>query len=114
MTIHELLGIELPVIQAPMAGVQDAELAATISNAGGLGSLPCAMLSIELLEAELHRLTSLTDGPFNLNFFCHDTPSVTADISANWGSIRRLSRPASPGNLSVQRHWSYSRLSGRK
>jgi nitronate monooxygenase len=84
MTIHELLGIELPVIQAPMAGVQDAELAATISNAGGLGSLPCAMLSIELLEAELHRLTSLTDGPFNLNFFCHDTPSVTAEQHNRW------------------------------
>jgi nitronate monooxygenase len=43
--IEQLLGIALPVIQAPMAGAQDAELAAAISNAGGLGSLPAAMLN---------------------------------------------------------------------
>ena len=43
--LQELLGIELPIIQAPMAGVQGTPLAAAVCNAGGLGSLPCAMLS---------------------------------------------------------------------
>ena len=45
MTLEQLLGIELPIIQAPMAGAQGSTLAAAVSNAGGLGSLPCAMLS---------------------------------------------------------------------
>ncbi len=44
-TFQELLGTELQIIQAPMAGVQGSELAIAVSNAGGLGSLPCAMLS---------------------------------------------------------------------
>jgi nitronate monooxygenase len=44
MSLQSLLGIELPIIQAPMAGVQGSALAAAVSNAGGLGSLPAAML----------------------------------------------------------------------
>jgi nitronate monooxygenase len=82
--IEQLLGIELPVIQAPMAGVQDAELAAAISNAGGLGSLPGAMLNPAALEAELHRLTDMTDKPFNVNFFCHESPQVSAQQQRDW------------------------------
>jgi nitronate monooxygenase len=84
VTLGELLGIEFPVIQAPMAGVQDAELAAAVSNAGGLGSLPCAMLDAAALEASLLRLTDLTDKPFNVNFFCHETPTVSAEEAQNW------------------------------
>ena len=44
-SLQRLLGIELPIIQAPMAGVQGSALAIAVSNAGGLGSLPCAMLT---------------------------------------------------------------------
>ena len=50
MTLRELFGIELPIIQAPMAGVQGSALAAAVSNAGGLGSLPCAMLSPDVMR----------------------------------------------------------------
>ena len=82
--IEQLLGIELPVIQAPMAGVQDAALAAAISNAGGLGSLPGALLNSAALEAELHRLTAMTDKPFNVNFFCHETPVVSQEQQRVW------------------------------
>jgi len=82
--IEQLLGIELPVIQAPMAGVQDAALAAAISNAGGLGSLPGALLNSAALEAELHRLTAMTDKPFNVNFFCHETPVVSREQQRVW------------------------------
>jgi len=48
--LTQLLGTRLPIIQAPMAGVQDATLGAAVSNASGLGSLPCAMLSPDELE----------------------------------------------------------------
>ena len=44
MNLNSLLNIDLPLIQAPMAGVQLHGLAAAVSNAGGLGSLPCALL----------------------------------------------------------------------
>src|SRR5262249_6818324 len=47
MTLRQLLGIDLPIIQAPMAGAQGSAMAIAVSNAGGLGSLPCAMLSLE-------------------------------------------------------------------
>lgn len=74
MTLQTLLGIELPIIQAPMAGVQDSELALAVSNAGGLGSLPCAMLGADDLRAELETLAAGTNKPFNVNFFAHQPP----------------------------------------
>jgi nitronate monooxygenase len=82
--INELLGIDHPIIQSPMAGVQGAELAAAVSNAGGLGSLPCAMLSPQALVEETARLQSLTDRPFNVNFFCHQPQPVTAAQQQAW------------------------------
>ena len=84
MSIQTLFGIELPIIQAPMAGVQDHKLAVAVSNAGGLGSLPCAMLNAESLAAELTALTSKTNKPYNVNFFCHTPPSQNSDIEHNW------------------------------
>lgn len=86
MTSCELLGTRFPIIQAPMAGVQDASLAAAVCNAGGLGSLPCAMLSPDALEAEVARLAGMTGGPYNLNFFCHTPAKVTAQQQAEWQS----------------------------
>jgi nitronate monooxygenase len=64
-------GTELPIIQAPMAGVQDSALTIAVSNAGGLGSMSCAMLRPDALRAELKSIKSKTSKPFNLNFFCH-------------------------------------------
>lgn len=77
------LGTALPIIQAPMAGVQGAVLAAAVSNAGGLGSLPCAMLSLDAMRAELALLRALTDLPFNVNFFCHKPaePNPAQDLA---------------------------------
>ena len=86
MTTCELLGTRFPIIQAPMAGVQGATLAAAVCNAGGLGSLPCAMLSPDALEMEVIRLTEMTDGPYNLNFSCHTPANVTAQQQAEWQS----------------------------
>lgn len=68
--ISALLGVELPIIQAPMAGVQDEALAIAVSEAGGLGSMPCALLTPAQLEAALRSFAGLPR-PINLNFFCH-------------------------------------------
>ena len=84
MTLQTLLGIELPVVQAPMAGVQDSALTIAVSNAGGLGSLPCAMLSNDLLYKELTRLRSQTNKPYNLNFFCHTPPAPQPGQETVW------------------------------
>ncbi len=83
-SLRQLLGVELPIIQAPMAGVQGYALAAGVSNAGGLGSLPCALLDVEAMRAELTALASATSAPFNVNFFCHKPPSVDSDREARW------------------------------
>ncbi len=83
-TLQSLLGVELPIIQAPMAGVQASALAVAVSNAGGLGSLPCAMLSPELLERELAAIRAQTDKPFNVNFFCHVPPTPSEEREARW------------------------------
>lgn len=67
-----------------MAGVQDSALTIAVSNAGGLGSLPCAMLSPEKLERELTTIKAGTDKPYNLNFFCHQLPSPDIDREKTW------------------------------
>ena len=79
-----LLGIELPIIQAPMAGVQGSALAIAVSNAGGLGSLPCAMLGVDAMRGELRAIVERTSRPFNVNFFCHAPPQPDADREAAW------------------------------
>ena len=80
MNFQELFNTQFPIIQAPMAGVQGASLAAAVSNAGGLGSLPCAMLSTDALQNELQVLQSSTREPFNVNFFCHRQPEPDATL----------------------------------
>ena len=62
----DLLSIEIPIIQAPMAGAQDWELAAAAAEAGGLGSLPCAMLSAEKVRDEFAKIRSRTRKPISL------------------------------------------------
>lgn len=84
MTIQTLLGIDLPIIQAPMAGVQGYELALAVSNAGGLGSLPCAMFSPDRLREELLALTGQTSRPYNVNFFCHTPPEPDVEAERLW------------------------------
>lgn len=87
MTIAQLFGIALPIIQAPMAGVQGSALAIAVSNAGGLGSLPCAMLGPDVLRNELTSIKAQTDKPFNVNFFCHVPPTPHAEREAAWRTV---------------------------
>lgn len=82
--LADLLGTELPIVQAPMAGVQASALALAVSNAGALGSLPCAMLSHDALRVELAALRAGTARPFNVNFFCHAPAEPDAAREAAW------------------------------
>jgi nitronate monooxygenase len=88
-TLQSLLGIELPIIQAPMAGVQDHALAVAVSNAGGLGSLPCALLSPEALGTELGAIRTKTAKACNVNFFCHAAPVPSTAREAAWRAVLR-------------------------
>ncbi len=83
-SIRELFGIDLPIVQAPMAGVQASALAIAVSRAGGLGSLPAAMLSPAALATELAAIRAATDKPFNVNFFCHAPPTPDPAREARW------------------------------
>ncbi len=84
MKLPQLLGIDLPIIQAPMAGVQGSALAVAVSNAGGLGSLPCAMLGLDAMRDELAKIKAQTRKPFNVNFFCHTPPTPDTGREAVW------------------------------
>lgn len=85
--LRRLLGIELPVIQAPMAGSQGSALAGAVSNAGGLGSLPCAMLSPQGMRKELQAVIAATSQPYNVNFFVHHQPAPDPDREAAWRAL---------------------------
>jgi nitronate monooxygenase len=87
MSIQELFGIELPIIQAPLAGVQNSALTIAVSNAGGLGSLPCAMLNADVLRAELETIRAQSVRPFNLNFFSHQPPVPDDDQARAWQAL---------------------------
>jgi nitronate monooxygenase len=82
--ILDLLGIEIPIIQAPMAGAVLSEMVIAVSQAGGLGSLPCAMLSADQIRSELNAIRNRTSKPINLNFFCHATPETNHEREAAW------------------------------
>lgn len=82
--ILDLLGIELPIIQAPMAGSTGSAMAIAVSNAGGLGSLPCATLSIEQMRQELQAFPQASQRPLNVNFFCHRSPTPDSESDARW------------------------------
>ena len=84
MTLQQILDIELPIIQAPMAGVQGSAMAIAVSNAGGLGSLPCGMLGLDAMRSELATIKAHTAKPFNVNFFCHTPPTPSAEREAIW------------------------------
>jgi nitronate monooxygenase len=74
----------LPLIQAPMAGAQGYALAIAVCRAGGLGSLPAAMLSADRLREQIALVRANTAAPFNVNFFCHVEPAPDPAAEARW------------------------------
>lgn len=82
--ILDLLGIELPIIQGPLAGVTGPAMVIATCNAGGLGSMPAAMLDVEQLRQALTTISEQTDKPFNVNFFCHQPPVFDEQRAEDW------------------------------
>ncbi|MFD1725895.1 NAD(P)H-dependent flavin oxidoreductase [Rhizobium viscosum] len=82
--IIDLFGVELPIIQAPMAGATTPEMVIAASEAGGLGSLPAALLTIEQTKAALDQIRSATSKPINVNFFAHANPAVDPVAQMKW------------------------------
>jgi nitronate monooxygenase len=80
----DLFGIELPFVQAPMAGAMDHELAAAAAEAGALGTLPCAMLSEAQVREQSAKFRALTKKPLGLAFFCHVVPVPNNEREARW------------------------------
>lgn len=76
MNLCSILGIDKPIIQAPMAGVQNWELAVAVSSSGGLGSIPCGMLTKEQVLLEITNFRKHSNKAYNLNFFCHKMPDI--------------------------------------
>ena len=81
---REWLPSRLPVIQAPMAGSQGVELCVAVCEAGGLGSIPSAMLTPAILSDQIGEVRARTRAPFNVNFFCHVPPAADPERQARW------------------------------
>src|SRR5215510_212552 len=79
-----LFNIEIPIVQAPMAGAMDWELAAAAAEAGALGSLPCAMLNAQQVREQMGKIRARTKKPINLNFFCHTPPTLSNARETRW------------------------------
>ncbi|MGY6163960.1 NAD(P)H-dependent flavin oxidoreductase [Paraburkholderia strydomiana] len=79
-----VLGIQLPIIQAPMAGVNTPALAAAVSNAGGLGSLGVGAMNAEAARKVIRETRALTTEPFNVNVFCHRPATADRTVERQW------------------------------
>src|SRR5437763_5589406 len=79
-----LFKIEVTIVQAPMAGAMDWELAASVAEAGALGSLPCAMLNAAQIREQMAKIRAHTKKAINLNFFCHRPPVLNNAREARW------------------------------
>jgi nitronate monooxygenase len=78
------LGVAMPIIQAPMAGVSTPALAAAVSNAGALGSLGFGAMNAQSARAAIHETRALSHKPFNVNFFAHAPAHADAVREARW------------------------------
>lgn len=84
LRILKLVGLQHPIFQAPMAGASGVDLAVAVSRAGGLGSLPCALLTPAQITQQVAQFRQGTEGPLNLNFFCHRKPVPDEAAEAAW------------------------------
>jgi nitronate monooxygenase len=85
----DLIGIELPVVQAPMANASAVDMAVAVAKAGALGSFPCAALADDKIVSGAAEIRSRTNRPINLNFFCHKPAPPDEARDAAW--LERLS-----------------------
>ena len=117
----DLFKTEFPIVLAPMAGIMDAELVIAAAQGGALGSLPCAMLSVEKAREQVNIIRQRVSAPINLNFFCHAAgrsgPAARGRMEEaargltirNWGSIRRRRSMSPTARRSMPRCAKWSR-----
>lgn len=85
----DLLGIDLPIIQAPMAGVSSPAMAAAVSNAGALGSIGVGATDAAGARAMIASVRERSAGPLNVNLFCHRPAKADPQVEAAWiGRLR--------------------------
>ena len=84
----DLFKTEFPIVLAPMAGIMDADLVIAAAQGGALGSLPCALISVEKAREQINIIRQRVSAPVNMNFFCHK--AVDADPAREAGWKRRL------------------------
>ncbi len=84
MSILQQLGIKHPILLAPMAGVSTPELAAEVSNSGGLGSLGLGANNVSSAREQILKTQALTDAPFQVNFFCHQSQILNEQEAQRW------------------------------
>src|SRR6201991_3412758 len=82
--ITDLFKTEFPIVQAPMAGVMDADLVMAAAQGGALGSLPCAMLSVEKAREQVKIIRQRVSAPVNMNFFCHKAVDADPQRESAW------------------------------
>src|SRR5437763_5211910 len=82
--ILDLFRIEHPILLGPMASAVDDKLAIAVAQGGGLGAIPCAMLTAEQLREQLAKYRAATQAPVNVNFFCHTPPQLNNAREARW------------------------------
>jgi nitronate monooxygenase len=80
----ERIGLDLPIVQAPMAGTSTPELAAAVSNAGALGSISVGAVGVDSARAMIEATHARTSKPFNVNVFCHEPARADADRERAW------------------------------
>ena len=80
----DLVGIRLPIVQAPMAGVSTPAMAAAVSNAGALGSLSVGAVDVATAGQMVAAVRAATDRPFNVNVFCHAPPVCDPARESAW------------------------------
>jgi nitronate monooxygenase len=83
-TLIERIGIRLPIVQAPMAGVSSPAMAAAVSGAGALGSIAVGATDAHGARQMIAEVRARSDGPFNVNLFCHRPAVADAAIEAAW------------------------------
>lgn len=84
----DLLGLDVPIIQAPMAGTSSPDMAAAVANAGGLGSIAVGAIDAGAARTMIAAVRERTKRAFNVNLFCHRPATPDARIDAAW--IERL------------------------
>lgn len=84
MSLLQRLGVTVPIVQAPMAGVSTPEMAAAVSNAGGLGSIAVGATDAAGARATIEDLRRRTHRAFNVNLFVHGSPRRDAQEEAEW------------------------------